>query len=248
MRVKKNIKLNSVILFSCYLFIFLVLLLLFLFQPICAQNLPSKYFEIWNKYSMLDFYNEINKDSIQSYNYFYIVYYDSKNRILRFEYSVKGKIEFSGEIAYYTSEHATITLKKLEIPLMGTLPVLTPYALYDIVFLDDKISNYTLYKVSSSSDKPIKIGDARFTYRDNLLIIENIFNGKVVNRIEQLTDEKGNLIEQKFYNEKNLVYEVKTYLNNRINQRIVYKYDPSGKLTQTIIYDAFGNIISTENH
>jgi len=247
MRIKKNIKLSSIVIFYL-LCIFFVFLLVFLFQPACAQNLPFKYFEIWNKYSMLDFYNEINKDAIQSYNYFYIVYYDSKNRILRFEYNSKGKIEFSGEVAYYSSDHATITLKKLEIPLMGTLPVLTPYALYDIFFLDNRITNYTLYKVSASSDKPIKIGEARFTYKDNILIIENIFNGKVVNRMEQLTDEKGNLIEQKFYNEKNLLYEVRIYSSNRLNQRIVYKYDPSGKLTQTIIYDAFGNIISTENH
>ncbi|MFN3411021.1 MAG: hypothetical protein ACK4YF_02545 [Exilispira sp.] len=228
------------------IFILIFLFLIIVDIKIYSQNLKVRYYEIWNKYTLLQFYNEISKENLKSYNFYYIVTYDFKGRILKFEYIVNSKVDFQGEVAFFDDNHATITLKKLETQLMATQPVLVPYAMYEIVINNGLISSYVLYKVSPNLEKPVKIGDARFTYKDNLTIIENIFNDKVIMRIEIIQDDQ-NIYEMQFYNDKNLLIEKRIFVNNKLSQRIVYKYDSNGKLIQIITYDATGQIISTEN-
>jgi len=175
-----------------------------------------------------------------------MVTYDSRDRILKFEYNVNSNIEFSGEVAFFSDNFATITLKKLETQLMATKPILIPYAMYELSFKENQISSYILYKVSPNQEKPVKIGDARFSYQENLTIIENLFNNKVIMRIE-IKGDNINLFAMKFFNEKNLLVEQRIFSNNKLYQRLVYKYDSNGKLIQIITYDASGQIISVEN-
>jgi len=213
---------------------------------IYSQNLKIKYYEVWNKYTLLQFYNEISKDTLKNYHFYYMVTYDSRDRILKFEYNVNSNIEFSGEVAFFSDNFATITLKKLETQLMATKPILIPYAMYELSFKENQISSYILYKVSPNQEKPVKIGDARFSYQENLTIIENLFNNKVIMRIE-IKGDNNNLFAMKFFNEKNLLVEQRIFSNNKLYQRLVYKYDSNGKLIQIITYDASGQIISVEN-
>lgn len=241
---KKNVK-NLFINIILLLIIVLTAIILFSYN-LKSQNLKIKYFEVWNKYTLLQFYNEIPKENLKSFNFYYIVTYDFKGRVLKFEYLVNGIIEFNGEVAFFDDNHATITLKKLETQLMSTQPVLVPYAMYEIVVNDGLITSYILYKVSPNLEKPVKIGDARFTYKDGQIIVENLFNDKVIMRIE-IKQDLQNIYEIAFFNDKNLLTEKRIFVNNRLYQRIVYKYDNTGKLIQIITYDAAGQIVSIEN-
>ncbi len=247
MRLIRKYKEKKFIIFLLILFVFFILTIIANSSiKIVAQNLKIKYFEIWNKYTLLNFYNELNKDALKSYNFYYIVTYDSRGRVLKFEYIVNSNIEFLGEVAFFEDNHATITLKKLETQLMNSQPVLVPYAMYEIFLNSGQITSYILYKVSPNLEKPVKIGDARFIYKEDMVIIENLFNDKLIMRIE-INCDQSNIFEMKFFNDKNLLVEVRIFENNRLVKRIIYKYDSSGKLIQIITYDASGQIISTEN-
>ena len=235
----KNVLLNVSLLL-------LIILLVSYSYNLKSQNLKIKYFEVWNKYTLFQFYNEIPNENLKSFNFYYTVTYDFKGRVLKFEYIVNGSVNFVGEVAFFDDNHATITLKKLETQLMSTQPVLVPYAMYEIVVNDGLITSYILYKVSPNLEKPVKIGDARFTYKDGQTIIENLFNDKVIMRIE-IKQDPQNIYEISFFNDKNLLTEKRIFVNNRLYQRIVYKYDDTGKLIQIITYDAAGQIVSVEN-
>lgn len=241
----KNFNLKILILLTGF-FIFFIFLINYYNYPVLGQNLKVKYYESWNKYTLLQFYNEISKDSLKSFNFYYAVTYDFKGRVLRFEYFVNGVVEFSGEVAFYNDNFATVTLKKLETQLMSTQPVLVPYAMYELYFNSGLITSYILYKVSPNLEKPVKIGDARFSYKENLTIIENLFNDKVIMRIE-IKGDNENIYEINFFNDKNQLTETRIFEKNKMIKRIVYKYDTSGKMIQVITYDAAGQIISTEN-
>ncbi len=235
---------NIIILGKTIIIIFVFILLVNI--NLYAQNLKIKYFEVWNKYTLLQFYNEIPKDSLNNYKYYYKVTFDSKDRILKFEYFINGVVEFAGEVAIFSDSFVTLTLKKLETQLMATQPVLVAYAMYELTLKNNQIVSYILYKASPNLEKPIKIGEARFSYQQDLIIVENIFNNKVIMKIEIKCDDK-NLIEMNFFNEKNLLVEQRLFKNNKLEKRIVYKYDSNGKLIQIITYDSAGQIISVED-
>lgn len=247
---KRSIKISENAKNSYFISFLFLLLFIFTFSfsfNIQAQNLKVKYFEVWNKYTLLQFYNEIPKENLKSYNFYYVVTYDFKGRVLKFEYIVNNNIDFAGEVAFFDDNHANLTLKKLETQLMASQPVLVPYLMYEMVVNDGLITYYTLNKVSPNLEKPVKIGEARFTYKENLTIIENIFNNRVIMRIE-IKQDLQNIYEVLIFNDKNLLIEKRIFNENKLSQRIVYKYDSNGKLIQVITYDANGQIISTENY